>query len=179
MTGLLTQGPVAVLGAVLGTAQVDDPSNKLNLYYDDNFSFFPKRNFNNYRKGKLEKQVTIVPGSRHEQLVAAMAKGVVVGIYFPNCLQGFSVYADREQMATLPEQFLLAGGFEASACMIAYPDVLARDNNTPLLDLAALQWQSAGYSLCFNADGDCAYFGSRSGLGSTYGNYAGGLVVLG
>lgn len=26
--------------------KTDDPSSRLNLYYDDNFSFFPKRNFN-------------------------------------------------------------------------------------------------------------------------------------
>lgn len=140
---------------------------------------FPNQPFNNYRKGELANQVTIVEGSRHEQLVEAMHKGVVVGVYFPNCLQGFSIHADREQMSSLPEHFLLAGGFDVAACMIAYPDVLARDGNTPLLDLAALQWQSEQASLCFNAYDDDADFDRRTNLGEASGRYAGGLVVLG
>lgn len=140
---------------------------------------FPKRTFYNHRKGTLEGQVSIVDGSRHERLVEAMNQGVVVGVYFPNCLQGFSVDADREQMASLPEKFLLAGGFEACASMIAYPDILARDVNTPLLDLAAMRWRSAGSSLCFRAYDDNLYFDYRVSLGEAGCGCAGGLVVLG
>lgn len=140
---------------------------------------FPKRNFNNYCEGKLAGQVTVIPGSRHEQLVAAMAKGVVVGIYFPNCLQGFSVDAAREQMTALQEQFLLVGGFEASACMIAYPDILARDNKTPILDLAALQWLSTDDSLHFGAGCDSAGLDGGRCCDFANGRHAGGLVVLG
>lgn len=141
--------------------------------------FGGERPFNNYRKGSLAEQTTIVTGSRHERLVEAMKQGTVVGIYFPNCLQGYSVDADREQMESLPEQFLLAGGFDAAAAMIAYPDVLARDGSTPLLDLAAMQWQSSDDSLCFRAYDDDLDFGIRSNLGDASDNYAGGLVVLG
>lgn len=140
---------------------------------------FPRRKFYNHRQGKLEGRVTIVDGSRHERLVEAMNQGVVVGVYFPNCLQGFSVDADREQMASLPDKFLLAGGFEACASMIAHPDILARDLHTPLLDLAAMRWQSAGYSLFFSAGDDNLYFAERGSLGFADGGYAGGLVVLG
>lgn len=140
---------------------------------------FPKRSFNNYRSGTLANQTTIVEGSRHEQLVEAMRQGNVVGIYSPNCLQGFSVHADREQMTSLPDKFLLAGGFDAAASMVAHPKTLARDSNTPLLDLAAMQWQSSGNSLCFNAHGDNLSFGHRGDLGSADGLCAGGLSVIG
>ena len=42
-----------------------------------------------------------------------------------------------------------------------------------------VEWQSAGYSLYFNANDDNANFDNRSNLGNANGNYAGGLVVLG
>lgn len=140
---------------------------------------FPERPFTNYRKGELAGQTTIIEGSRHERLVEAMRQGVVVGVYFPSVLQGFSVDADRELMSSLPEQFLLAGALEAAACYIAYPDMLARDGKTPLLDLAAMQWQSSEYSLCFYSRGGRADFGLRSSLSVAGGYCAGGLVVLG
>ena len=97
----------------------------------------------------------------------------------PEYLQGFSVHADREQMSSLPEQFLLGGALEAAACYIAYPDVLARDGNTPLLDLAAMQWQSADYSLYFYAGDGYASFDHGTTLDGAAGDCAGGLVVLG
>ncbi len=143
--------------------------------YTDQF----QRPFTNHRKGDLAGQTTIVEGSRHERLIEAVNKGVVVGVYFPNCLQGFSVHADREQMSSLPEQFLLGGALEAAACYIAYPDVLGRDGNTPLLDLAAMEWRSSDDSLCFYASDDGADFDYGTYLGEARDDYAGGLVVLG
>ncbi len=140
---------------------------------------FPKRSFYNYRKGTLAGQTTIVEGSRHERLVEAMKQGNVVGIYFPNCLQGFSVHADREQMASLPDKFLLAGGFDAAGAMVAFPDVLARDSKTPLLDLAVMQWQSSDCSLYFGARDGNLLFDYGIVLDDAYDYCAGGLVVLG
>lgn len=140
---------------------------------------FPKRDFYNNCQGKLESQVITVKGSSHERLVEAMKQGVVVGVYFPNCLQGFSVHADLEQMASLPEKFLLAGGFETCASLIAYPDILARDVYTPILDLAAMGWQSVNYSLYFRAGGDFLSFNYGSNLGRAIAEHTGGLVVLG
>ncbi len=139
---------------------------------------FLKRSFYNYRKGTLVGQTTIVEGSRHERLVEAMRQGDVVGIYFPNCLQGFSVHADLEQMASLPSKFLLAGGFDAAGAMVAFPDVLARDSKTPLLDLAAMQWKSSAYSLYFGDYDGYLSFDCRRVLDTARDVYAGGLVVL-
>ena len=76
-----------------------------------------------------------------------------MGIHFPNPLQGFSVNASREQMATLPQGFILSG-MDTSVAMVMYPDILARDWNTFGLDLAALSFyfQYSRYSLKFTAN---------------------------
>lgn len=140
---------------------------------------YSDRSFTNYRKGELAKQTAIVPGSRHEQLIARMASGTVVGIYFPNALLGFSVDAQREQMATLPEGFLLAGGIDTAMGWVMYPDILARDNNTPYYDCSALQWRSSDYSLCFRGDGDGANFSEGGYLKDAFDRYSGGLLFIG
>ena len=140
---------------------------------------FPERTFSNYRKGDLVKKMTMVPGTRHDILVERLATGPVVGVYFPNPMQGFSVLAQREQIEVMPPWFLLSGGFDTATAMAAYPDVLARDLNTPKLDLAALQWRGSSCSLCFEASDDELVFGGRGGLGLASGYYSGGFFVLG
>ncbi|MBI5022778.1 MAG: hypothetical protein HZC05_01260 [Candidatus Magasanikbacteria bacterium] len=143
---------------------------------------FPGRPFNNYRKGDLAGndlagKVTIVPDTRHEQLIAKMAAGTVVGIYFPTALQGFSVPATREQMASLPDNVILSGGLDIATAMTMYPEVLARDWHTPGLDMAALQWSSADYSLFFRATDSDLNFSHRDL--DVDGTYSGGLLLLG
>lgn len=103
---------------------------------------FSKREFNDYRSGTLAGEVSIISESRHDVLIKRVKQGPVIGIYFPNSLQGFSVYADREQMSALPENFILSG-LDTLIAMIMYSDVLAKDYNTPGLDMAALSWRSA------------------------------------
>jgi hypothetical protein len=63
--------------------------------------------------------------------------------------------------------------------MIMYPDILARDYNTPGMDLSALQWQSAGYSLSFVSYGDRLSFGLYGDLSNALDDYSGGLFFLG
>jgi hypothetical protein len=142
---------------------------------------FPTRPFENYfKKGQLKGEVTLFPGSRHEKLVEAMTQGDVVGVYFPNCLLGYSVDALRAQIDSLPEQFLLAGGLDVCAAMIAYPDVLAEGSKLLRSWLPALL---PGQSVldCFNFGVRCdsLYFGKRFSYGSVHSYYSGGLVVLG
>src|SRR3989344_4112923 len=122
---------------------------------------FPGRMFQNYRAGELAGKVTVVDKS-HQRLLEAMATGWVVGLYFPQALQGFSIPADREVMAYLPEDFVLAGAIDMSTAMVAYPDVLGRDYQTPGLDCAGVQWRSRGRSLYFEAGGGELGVGSRS-----------------
>jgi len=139
---------------------------------------FRNRNFCNYREGELKGMVKTVDGSRQDQLIEKMKQGPVVVIFFPNSLQGFSVNASREQMETLPEGFILSG-IEIIIAMIMYSEVLARDYQTPGLDLAGLSWQSPGYSLIFRAGGDELGFGYRDSLSGADGDASSGLSFLG
>ena len=138
---------------------------------------FPGRRFDNYRKGDLTNKVIMAPNTRHEQLLAKMGAGAVVGVYFPTALQGFSIPASREQMSTLPDNIILSGGLDIAMAMVMYPEVLAKDYNTPGLDMAALQWASADASLCFKARG--AYLVFDGGSLRARGYYSGGLLLLG
>ncbi len=137
---------------------------------------FPNRPFHNNLKGQLSGEVTIWQGSRHERVLAAASKEPVVGIYFPTALQGYSINADREQMATLPEMFMLAGGLDTMCAMSMYAAELLRDNKTPCYDMAALDWR--GWSLCCRAYDDGAFFCGRRLLDDAGGGIAGGLVAL-
>lgn len=140
---------------------------------------YPKRTFTNYRKGELVGNVSIVEGSRHDRLVSQIAEAPVVGIYFPNPMQGFSVNAQREFAQTLPESFLLSGGFDTATAMIMYPSVLAESNKTPGYDCAAMQYKAAGQSLGFGASGAWLGFGGEDGLGGACGGFSGGLLFVG
>jgi hypothetical protein len=170
------------LPVVLPKLVTDDLGAELELYLAGvNNSYtktFNDRSFNNYRKGDLGNKVSIVDGSRHDQLIEWMKEGPVFGLHFPNPLQGFSINANREQMSTLPEGFILSG-MDTPIAMAMYPDILARDWNTPGLDMAALQWQSAGYSLYFRAYDDRLGFDGTAFLATAYALYSGGLLFLG
>jgi len=139
---------------------------------------FSDRSFNNYRKGTLAGEVNIVDGSRHEQLVERMRQGPVMGIYFPNPLQRFSIRASWEQMETLSNEFILSG-LDIAIAMVTYADILARDWNTLGLDMAALSRRSADYSLFFGTRDDGLDFGSTGRLARASNHYSGGLLLLG
>lgn len=141
-------------------------------YYDA----FPGRKFNKYCRGDLAGKVDIVENTRHECLIAAMAKGSVTGVWFPAALQGFSIQANREAINALPENCLLSGAIDASVALVAFPQVLARDYNTLGLDCAANSWRS-GDSHHFRASDVELRFGRRI-LGA-YDNFSGGVLVLG
>ena len=109
---------------------------------------FGKRHFQDSMTGKLHGQLAIASESRQEILIAKMAIGPVVGILFPVALQGYSVRAAREQIVTLPEQFVLSGVLDTCVAMICYPDFLATDH-APTLVCSGTTWQ-ADFSLCFH-----------------------------
>lgn len=142
---------------------------------------FLGRPFTNYRQGELAGQVMLLPESRQGELLKRRSEGVVSALWFPQALQGYSVLADREQMATLPhpERIILGGAIEAAVAMMAFPNELAFSASTPLYDLAACQWQSAECSLCFRANGGELRFDGGVGLDGAGSGYSGGLLVLG
>lgn len=139
---------------------------------------FPNRKFNNYRKGELKDKVSVAESTRYSDLVKRMQQGPVVVIYVPNSLQGFSINASREQVESLPESFAVSG-LDTIIAMVMYPDVVARDWHTPGLDLAALSWQSADYSLCFKANDDKLDFGCGGNLAFASVYSSAGLVFFG
>ncbi|MFH1535763.1 MAG: hypothetical protein ABIC96_01680 [Patescibacteria group bacterium] len=99
---------------------------------------------------KLANEVSIAAGSRYEQLIERMKQGIVYGILFPSALQGYSITACREQMASLREGFILSG-LDSAIAEIVYPDNLASEliDCNPNLNLAALSWRRESNSLCF------------------------------
>lgn len=118
---------------------------------------FAKRHFQDSMTGKLHGRLAIASESRQEKLIEKMAIGPVVGILFPLALQGYSVLAAREQMASLPKGFVLSGVLDSCVAMISYPDVLAADH-APTLVCAGTTWQ-AEFSLSFHPDKKYLNFG--------------------
>lgn len=137
---------------------------------------FPRRVFINHRHGTLVEEVTVVEGTRQDRLVQAMAEGSVCGVYFPGVFQGFGIEAGRQFMTSLPEEFILSG-VEVVAAVAGYPAIFGRDSGIPALDLAALQWQSVGRSLFFDASDSKADVDHRSLIAG--GSFSGGLSLLG
>lgn len=139
----------------------------------------PKYEFVNHHKSGLAGKLSIAPGSRHERLLQAMQQSQVVGYYFP-CLLEYSVPAAVEQMASLPDQFLLAGGFDTAAAFIGSPNLLLRtDGYPPLLWLGAMLGEKELIGYHFEAYGYNLTFNRRPHLGQAAESWANGLVVLG
>jgi len=138
----------------------------------------PGRTFANHRAGTLAGQIQIVGGTRHERLLAQMKERPTVGLWFANPLQGFSIPADREQIAAFTDQsIILSGAIDTALAWVATPQVLARDWHTPGYDCSALAWGSAVYSLLFKAIDDSADFDYRRLY--AYDAYSGSVLVLG
>jgi len=143
---------------------------------------FPDREFCDCLKGELAGKVKVAHPS-HEMLIKISMNEPRVGLYFPNPLQGFSVKAARAQMSDLPMELSLSGGLDTMVAMAMYPDVLARDHQTPGLDMAALSWGSSGDlledSLGFKAEDAYLYFARGASLSIASGCDSAGLLFLG
>lgn len=140
---------------------------------------FPDYAFVNHHAGGLEGKLGIAPGSRHERLIEAMRDSDTVGYYFP-CLLEYSVPAAVEQMQFLPDNFVLAGGFDTCAAFTGSPDLLLKtDEYPPLLWLAALTGEKEGIGYHFEAYGYNLTFNRRPHLDQAAEYWASGLVALG
>ncbi len=142
---------------------------------------YQNRKWENELKGKLAGNVTIIEGTRHDRLISQIAENSVVGIYFPNALQGFSVNAQREFVQRLPEGFSLTGAIEPSVALAMYPTVLAHGNKTPVYDCSALQYKPtyAEQSFYFGANDGRLEFDHKVGLIFENGTHSGGLLFVG
>lgn len=140
---------------------------------------FPQYRFTDHNKVALPGQLSIAPDSRHERLLQAMQQGPVVGCYFP-CLAEYSLPAALERVQSLPEQFLLSGGYDTSAALIGMPGLLQRtDGYPPLLWLAAVQAEKPLVAYYFEAYGYNLTFNRRPHFGQAAEYWNSGLSVLG
>lgn len=140
---------------------------------------FPHYRFTDHNKNVMAGQLVIAPGSRHERLVHAMQQGPVVGCYFPS-LSEYSLPAALQRVQALPEQFLLAGGYDTSAALIGTPGLLQRtDGYPPLLWLAAVQAEKPLVGYYYEAYGYNLTFNRRPHFGQAAEYWNSGLVVLG
>jgi len=137
---------------------------------------FSDRHFHDRMSGKLHGQLAIADDSCQERLIKKIATEPVVGILFPVALQGYSVLAAREQMASLPEGFVLSGVLDSCIAMAAYPDVLAQDH-APTLVCPGTTWQSA-FSLCFHPSSKSLDF-CVADEACALGSFSPGLLYIG
>jgi len=165
---------------ILPKSQYDDIGFAMqNIYLDALGQSFSEHDFINHYSQNLLGQLKVVEGSRHDKLISEMKNGVVVGYFFP-CLLEYSVPAAIERIKSLPDKFLLAGGYDLTAAFIGSPDILLRkDGYPPLLWLAALETSEEQAGLHFEAYGYDLTFNRRVHLGHVAEYWASGLVVLG
>lgn len=140
---------------------------------------FPDYDFTNHSPVSLKQQFTIEQTGRHQHLIDAMKSDVVVGVYFP-CLLEYSVPAARERMASLPDECLLAGGYDTAAAFVAAPNLLFReDGYPPLLWLSGLKSDSENAEFHFEAYGYDLTFNRRAHNDHVAEYWASGLTLLG
>lgn len=128
---------------------------------------FPCRTFYNHRAGDLAGKVSVVDVSRFQQVIAKMAEAHVPGLEFFTPFQGFSIPADHEAIALLPEGFILSA-LNTLMSWALYPDILLSNWYTPGYDLAGLFWGSGSSSFYGKANDVHAGFGGRDLVASGY-----------
>lgn len=140
---------------------------------------FPQYRFDNHHKGGLEGKLKAHQASRHDTLIEKFNAADIVGYYFP-CLTEFSVPATLEQMADLPANLLLAGGYDTCAALVGSPGLLQRrEGYANMLWLAALQGEADDAGYYFEAYGQNLTFNRRVHFGQVSEYWASGLVILG
>lgn len=169
---ILPKATYADYGAAIETTYLESVKSSFD-------NMFPQYNFVNHHKDGLAGKLSVVPESRHDRLVEAMQKDQVVGVFFP-CITEYSVPAAIEQIEKLPEQCLLAGGFDTCAALVGTPDLLLRtDGYPPLLWLGALKGEKEQVGYHFEAYGYNLTFNRKPHFNQVAEYWANGLVVLG
>lgn len=140
---------------------------------------FPEYEFKNHCKESIAGKISILSHSRHEKLLESMQKDTVVGYYFP-CLSDYSIPASVEQLESLPDIFLLAGGFDTCAAIIGSPTLLFNERGyAPLLWLSALKDERTNLGYHIESYGYNLTFNQRFHYGNTAEYWTNSLVVLG
>ena len=91
---------------------------------------------------KLINNLYLDPDSRYEEFVEKSEQRIIIGVYFPQALQGFDVTSQREQMKSLKIssdlKIYLSGGMDICAAMIGCPELLySTENYSPIPIMSA------------------------------------------
>ena len=140
---------------------------------------YPKYTSTNHHKEGLTGKLSVAPGTRHDRLLDAVSKDVVVGYFFLT-LTEYTVAAAMEKIKQLPEQFLLNGGIDTCAAMIGSPSLLMRaDGYPPVIWMAALAEANPDAGYHFEAYGYNLTFNRRVHFNQVAESWASAVVVLG
>jgi len=127
----------------------------------------------------VDEQLKVNSQSRHLQLLEQLTQQDVVAYWFA-ALSEYSIPAALERVSKLPSEFLLAGGIDTAAALVACPDLLLReDGYPPLLWLAALQGERDDAAYHFEAYGRNLTFNYRPHFNQVAEYWCSGLVVMG
>lgn len=124
----------SVKASLNGVGRFDDRIARADRYSSERYHMYT-----NGLAGRIE----IVQNTHHEKLVEAMGKGPVVGIWFANPLQGFSVQGCRRQIMAFQDRFALSGVIDNLTAFVADPEILDRDEHGATLDCAAVELPSS------------------------------------
>ena len=137
----------------------------------------PGQVFKDHHTLSLSGSMRFRAGSRHEHLIQRLSAGPVIGLYMP-ALTEYSLPAAVERLATLPTDWLLAGGIDTAAALIAEPALLVRKQGyAPLLWTAGLETKP-GEGHCFEAYGYDMTFNRRKHFDACAETSTCALVVL-
>lgn len=91
---------------------------------------YPDAHFKAVLQGnsELHGQISLHPHSRYDEFITACGEEPVVGLYFPQALQGFDVKSQQLQMHLLPEsntiKVCLSGGLDICTALTGVPELL-------------------------------------------------------
>ena len=112
---------------------------------------FPKYDFKNHCKDNLSNKIKIWKNSRYDKITDKIKTDEVIGLIFP-CLNEFSFPAAIETLKNLPENFILAGGYEIISALVGCPSLLKKDKGyPPLLWLSSLH-NSEDNNICYHLE---------------------------
>ena len=141
-------------------------------------SKFASYSFTNHVQPGLAGKLSVREGSRHGDIIDAMSKRDVVGIYFP-CLTEYSIPACIRQLTSLPADFSLSGGFDICAALVGTPELLLRTQGyAPMLWLGGLSTEKPMVAYHFEAYGYNLTFNRRAHLDAAAEYWWNGLTLI-
>lgn len=80
--------------------------------------------------------------TRYEKLLSLVSDGPVVGLFLPDCLRGYPVASQRQQIELMPENMFLTGMLEYFIAISLYKETFTRSFEVPSFDMSVVQYQN-------------------------------------